>query len=169
MLIGVPKEIYPGEARVCHYTFGYTGTTGQRLFSRCSGGLQAMASHFGDEEYRACGASIARLQSLFMSKPSIILKVRNPQEEELPLLKENSTLICLMDAWFNLPMVEKLAAQKVRSFALEFIPRTTRAQSMDVLSSMGAISGYRSVLTRRYGSASVFPDADDCSGHHPPG
>jgi NAD(P) transhydrogenase subunit alpha len=87
----------------------------------------------------------------------IVLKVRQPLDEEVSLLKENSTLICLLDAWFNLPLIKQLAQRNVRSFALEFIPRTTRAQSMDVLSSMGAISGYRSVLSGAIELPQYFP------------
>ncbi|SIS82569.1 MAG: Re/Si-specific NAD(P)(+) transhydrogenase subunit alpha [Thalassolituus maritimus] len=156
MLIGVPKEIYPGEARVAIIPSGIQALL-DKGFSVVVQEGAGDGAHFGDEEYRACGASIAPSAESLYEQADIILKVRNPQEEELPLLKENSTLICLMDAWFNLPMVEKLAAQKVRSFALEFIPRTTRAQSMDVLSSMGAISGYRSVLTGAMALPQYFP------------
>ena len=156
MLIGVPKEIYPGEARVALIPSG--------IQTLLDAGFEVVvqegagdAAHFADDEYRNCGASIAPTAESLYEQADIILKVRQPLDSEVPLLKENSTLICMLDAWFNLPLVKQLAARNVRSFALEFIPRTTRAQSMDVLSSMGAISGYRSVLTGAMSLPQYFP------------
>lgn len=156
MLIGVPKEIYPGEARVALIPSGIQALldNGFEVVIQEGAGDEA---HFADDEYRNCGASIAPTAESLYQQADIILKVRQPLDQEVPLLKENSTLICLLDAWFNLPLVSQLAEKKVRSFALEFIPRTTRAQSMDVLSSMGAISGYRSVLAGAMALPQYFP------------
>ena len=61
-------------------------------------------------------------------------------------MKEGVTLICLMDAFFRLDLMQQLAEKKISGFGLEFVPRITRAQSMDVLSSMAAIAGYRAVI-----------------------
>lgn len=156
MLIGVPKEIYPGENRVALIPSG--------IDALISAGFEVVIqegagdnSHFADDEYRNCGASIAPSAESLYQQADIVLKVRQPLDEEVALLKEGSTLICLLDAWFNLPLIKQLAVRNVRSFALEFIPRTTRAQSMDVLSSMGAISGYRSVLSGAMALPQYFP------------
>jgi NAD(P) transhydrogenase subunit alpha len=156
MLIGVPKEIYPGENRVALIPTG--------IDVLLSAGFEVVIqegagdnSHYGDDEYRNCGASIAPSAQSLYDQADIVLKVRQPLDEEVSLLKENSTLICLLDAWFNVPLIKQLAQRNVRSFALEFIPRTTRAQSMDVLSSMGAISGYRSVLAGAIELPQYFP------------
>ncbi|WP_396588255.1 Re/Si-specific NAD(P)(+) transhydrogenase subunit alpha [Bermanella sp. R86510] len=156
MLIGVPKEIYPGETRVALIPTGIQDLlkAGFEIVVEQDAGEGA---HFSDEEYRTCGASIAPNAKSLYEQADIIVKVRQPLDEEVPLLKEGSTLICMLDAWFNLPLVKQLAERKVRSFALEFIPRTTRAQSMDVLSSMGAISGYRSVLAGAMELPQYFP------------
>lgn len=156
MLIGVPKEIYPGEARVALIPSGIQALLENGFEVVVQEGA-GDAAHFSDEEYRTCGASIAPNAASLYEQADIILKVRQPLDQEVPLLKENSTLICMLDAWFNLPLVSQLAEKKVRSFALEFIPRTTRAQSMDVLSSMGAISGYRSVLAGAMALPQYFP------------
>ncbi len=156
MLIGVPKEIYPGEARVALIPAGIQTLLNAGFDVVMQEGA-GDAAHFSDDEYRNCGASIAPDAASLYQQADIILKVRQPLDSEIPLLKENSTLICMLDAWFNLPLIRQLAARKVRSFALEFIPRTTRAQSMDVLSSMGAISGYRSVLTGAMALPQYFP------------
>lgn len=156
MLIGVPKEIYPGEARVALIPAGIQTLLNAGFDVVMQEGA-GDAAHFSDDEYRNCGASIAPDAASLYQQADIILKVRQPLDSEIPLLKENSTLICMLDAWFNLPLIRQLAARNVRSFALEFIPRTTRAQSMDVLSSMGAISGYRSVLTGAMALPQYFP------------
>jgi len=156
MLIGVPKEIYPGEARVAIIPSGIQALLDNGFDVVVQEGA-GDGAHFGDEEYRACGASIAPSAESLYQQADIILKVRQPLDQEVPLLKPESTLICLLDAWFNLPLVGQLADKKIRSFALEFIPRTTRAQSMDVLSSMGAISGYRSVLAGAMALPQYFP------------
>lgn len=156
MLIGVPKEIYPGEARVALIPTG--------IQTLLNAGFEVViqegagdGAHFADDEYRNCGASIAPDAASLYEQADIVLKVRQPLDSEVPLLKEGTTLICMLDAWFNQPLIKQLAERNVRSFALEFIPRTTRAQSMDVLSSMGAISGYRSVLTGAMALPQYFP------------
>ena len=156
MLIGVPKEIYPGENRVALIPTG--------IDALLSAGFEVVVqegagdkSHYDDDTYRNCGASIAPTAQSLYEQADIVLKVRQPLDEEVALLKADSTLICLLDAWFNLPLIKQLAERNVRSFALEFIPRTTRAQSMDVLSSMGAISGYRSVLSGAMELPQYFP------------
>jgi NAD(P) transhydrogenase subunit alpha len=156
MLIGVPKEIYPGENRVAIIPSGIDAllSAGFDVIIQEGAGDN---SHYSDDEYRNGGACIAPSAQALYEQADIVLKVRQPLAEEVLLLKENSTLICLLDAWFNVSLIEQLAQGNVRSFALEFIPRTTRAQSMDVLSSMGAISGYRSVLAGAIELPQYFP------------
>ena len=156
MLIGVPKEIYPGENRVALIPAGIEALVSAGFDVVIQEGAGDNA-HFHDDAYRDCGASIAPSAQSLYEQADIVLKVRQPLDEEISLLKEDSTLICMLDAWFNLPLIKQLAARNVRSFALEFIPRTTRAQSMDVLSSMGAISGYRSVLAGAMELPQYFP------------
>lgn len=156
MLIGVPKEVFPEENRVALIPAGIQTllNAGFEVVVQSGAGDQA---HFSDDEYRNCGASIAPDAASLYGQVDIVLKIRQPLEQELPLLKEGTTLICMLDAWFNLPLVKELAERKVRSFALEFIPRSTRAQSMDVLSSMGAINGYRAVLAGAMALPQYFP------------
>ena len=156
MLIGVPKEVYPGENRVALIPAGIQmlNKAGFEVVVQAGAGD---AAHIHDDEYRNSGASLAPTAQSLYEQADIILKVRLPQEDEIKQMKEGATLICLLDAWFNLPTVKLLAERKIRSFALEFIPRTTRAQSMDVLSSMGAINGYRAVLSGAMELPQYFP------------
>jgi NAD(P) transhydrogenase subunit alpha len=156
MLIGVPKEIHPGENRVALIPAGIAALqkAGFEVVIQTGAGDSA---HIADDEYRNAGASLAPTAESLYQQADIILKVRLPHTEEIGVMKEGTTLVCLLDAWFNLDTVKELAAKKIRSFALEFIPRTTRAQSMDVLSSMGALSGYRAVLSGAMELPQYFP------------
>ncbi len=156
MLVGIPKEIYPGENRVAVIPAGIQTLINAGFDVVVQSGA-GEASHYSDDEFRNAGASIAPDDKSFYDQSDIVLKVRQPLAEELPLIKEGASLICMMDAWFNLPMVQQLAQRNIRSFALEFIPRITRAQSMDVLSSMAAISGYRAVLAGAMALPQYFP------------
>src|SRR5690554_519308 len=156
MLIGVPKEIHPGENRVALIPAGIQllQKAGFEVVVQAGAGDSA---HIHDDEYSNSGASIAPTAQALYEQADIVLKVRLPQEEEINQIKEGATLVCLLDAWFNLPTVKLLAERNLRSFALEFIPRSTRAQSMDVLSSMGAINGYRAVLSGAMELPQYFP------------
>lgn len=156
MLIGVPKEIYPGENRVALIPAGIQSllSAGFDVVVQSGAGITA---HISDDEYRGAGASLAPTAEALYQQADIILKVRAPQEQEILQMKSGATVIGLLDAWFNLDTVKLLAERNIRSFALEFIPRTTRAQSMDVLSSMGAINGYRGVLSGAMELPQYFP------------
>ena len=156
MLVGIPREIYPGENRVSVIPSGIQILTGAGFDVVVQSGA-GEASHYDDDEFRNAGASIAPDAQSLYSQADLVLKVRHLVEDEVNLVKEGATLICMLDAWFNQDLVKQLAARKIRSFALEFIPRITRAQSMDVLSSMAAISGYRAVLAGAMVLPQYFP------------
>ncbi|HAU12155.1 MAG: NAD(P)(+) transhydrogenase (Re/Si-specific) subunit alpha [Pseudomonadales bacterium] len=156
MLVGIPREIYPGENRVAVIPSGIQILTGAGFDVVVQSGA-GEASHYDDDEFRNAGASIAPDAQSLYSQADLVLKVRHLVEDEVNLVKEGATLICMLDAWFNQDLVKQLAARKIRSFALEFIPRITRAQSMDVLSSMAAISGYRAVLAGAMVLPQYFP------------
>lgn len=156
MLLGIPKEIYPGENRVAVIPAGIQFLTNAGFDVVVQSGA-GEGAHYNDDEYRNAGASIAPDAAALYQQADLILKVRQPVGEEAELIKEGATLICMLDAWFNKPLVKRLAERGVRSFALEFIPRITRAQSMDVLSSMAAISGYRAVLSGAMELPQYFP------------
>lgn len=156
MLVGIPREIYPGENRVAVIPPGIQILISAGFDVVVQSGA-GEASHYDDDEFRNAGASIAPDAQSLYGQADLILKVRHLVEDEVDLVKEGATLICMLDAWFNQDLVKQLAAKKIRSFALEFIPRITRAQSMDVLSSMAAISGYRAVLAGAMVLPQYFP------------
>jgi NAD(P) transhydrogenase subunit alpha len=142
MLIGVPLETAAGETRVA-----VTPETAKKLKAlghtiRVQSGAGVAAS-VTDEAYLAAGAEITdRVGAL---GAELVLKVRSPGADELPLLKQGAALVGMLNP-FDRENLDRLAAAGVTSFALEAAPRTTRAQSMDVLSSQANIAGYKAVM-----------------------
>jgi len=100
-------------------------------------------AHYADDAYRKAGAQIGDAASAFGAQ--IVLKVASPTEEELPLMKRGAVLAGMLDP-FDMDNAARLAHAGVTAFALEAAPRTTRAQSLDVLSSQANIAGYKAVL-----------------------
>ncbi|EMP54358.1 pyridine nucleotide transhydrogenase [Marinobacter santoriniensis NKSG1] len=156
MMIGIPRERTAGENRVAIIPSGITELmeAGYEVIVESGAGL---AAHFTDDEYRHCGAIIADDAESLYRQSQIILKVRAPEKDEASLIQSGATLICILDPWFNKPLLEQLASQSVQTFALDLVPRTTRAQSMDVLSAMAGISGYRAVLSGAMSLPRYFP------------
>ncbi len=114
-------------------------------------------AHFTDEEYRSSGAIIADDAEALYRQAQIVVKVQPPSEQEAALIKPESSLICILEPWDNTALIQTLASRSVQTFALDLVPRTTRAQSMDVLSAMSGISGYRSVLRGAMSLPRYFP------------
>ncbi len=160
MLVGIPKEIYPGENRVAVIPPGIAQLTDAGFDVVVQSGA-GEAAHYEDEDYRNAGASIAPDAKSLYGQADLVLKVRQPvvddSTNEIEMMQEGASLICMLDAYFHKDEVKALAEKKIRSFALEFIPRITRAQSMDVLSSMAAIAGYRGVLAGSMSLPQYFP------------
>jgi len=145
MKIGIPTETRPGESRVA--------ATPETIKKLTSGGLHevivqtgaGIAASIPDDQYQAAGATLVSSASEIYSQAQIIAKVRGPSADELKLITKNAILVGLLDA--RTPGVpDKLAQQGVTAFSLELLPRITRAQSMDVLSSQANIGGYKAVM-----------------------
>ena len=149
LIVGIPKETYPGERRVA-ISPQNVALLLKRGFARIlierGAGEQA---NFSDMMYEAAGGTITE-QSEVWSGSNIILKVRPPRTDgaksEVDALKEGSTIISLMQPIQNKPLVEAIAARKATSFAMDMIPRISRAQVFDALSSMANSAGYKAVL-----------------------
>ncbi len=112
-------------------------------------------SGFSDELYEKAGAKIGKKKSSFLEKADVILQVSPPSLEDSDDLPEKSILVSMMRPHDNADLIKKLAAKKITSFALELIPRISRAQSMDVLSSQSNLAGYKAVVdaAAEYGRA----------------
>ena len=142
MLIGVPAETTVGETRVA-----VTPETAKKLISQghtlriqSGAGVPASAT---DEAYVAAGAEITDAAGALGCE--LVLKVRNVFDNEAALMKPGATLVGMLNP-FDAPGLQRLAAANLTGFALEAAPRTTRAQSMDVLSSQANIAGYKAVM-----------------------
>jgi NAD(P) transhydrogenase subunit alpha len=153
MLIGVPAETLAGETRVA-----VTPETAKKLVAQghvvrvqAGAGLAASAT---DAAYEAVGAQITDAAGALGA--DLVLKVRSPQASELPLMKAGATVVGLLNP-FDAAGLQSLASAGLTSFALEAAPRTTRAQSMDVLSSQANIAGYKAVVLAANAYPKFFP------------
>ncbi|KAJ0384721.1 hypothetical protein COL922a_007779 [Colletotrichum nupharicola] len=146
LAVGVPKEIYPNERRVA-LTPQNVALLLKKGFSKVlvEQGAGA-AADFPDAAYETAGATLVDSAEKVWSGSDIVLKVRGPIPAEIELMKEKQTVISFLQPAQNKPLVEKLAAQKATSFAMDQIPRISRAQVFDALSSMANIAGYKAVL-----------------------
>ena len=106
------------------------------------------ALHLGikDEEYKNTGVEIKNSSSEVLNLSNLIAKVNCPSDDEVSILKENTILIGMLNPSFNKNQIDKIIKKKVKTFSLELLPRITRAQSMDVLSSQSNLAGYRAVV-----------------------
>jgi len=144
MQIGVPAETRPGETRVA--------ATPETVKKLAAGGRHAILVQSGagvaasvpDKEFEAAGAKIVPGPQDF-SLADIVLKVRGPQDSEVGLYKRGAILVGLLNPYDRATM-ESYASAGLTCFAMEWLPRTTRAQGMDVLSSQANIGGYKAVI-----------------------
>ncbi len=142
MRIGIPAEVYPGETRVAATPETVKKlTTGGRhtVVVQTGAGLQAAVR---DSDYEAAGATIAATAGEAYQS-DIVLKVRGPVPDELPLVRRGSLVIGLLSPHED---QQALAQTGATAFAMELLPRISRAQAMDSLSSMASIAGYRAVI-----------------------
>ena len=142
MLIGVPKETSPGETRVAMTpeTAKKLKAQGHTLRVETGAGVAASVT---DEAYVAAGAELTDATGAFACE--LVLKVRAPSEAEMPLIPAGTTLVGMLNP-FDAAGLQRLASAGLTAYALEAAPRTTRAQSMDVLSSQANIAGYKAVM-----------------------
>ena len=150
LVIGVPKEVHQNEARVA-----ITPDTIQRVIKKnganflVESGAGSGAS-ISDQDYINAGAKIGTAKEAFSA--DVVLKIRPPQENpalgdhEINHIKEGSTLISFLYPGQNKKLVDEIREKGITSFAMDQIPRITRAQTYDALSSMANIAGYKAVI-----------------------
>ena len=114
-------------------------------------------SSIPDADYAAAGATVAKDLKAVLSGADILLKVRGPTAQETSALKPGAVVVALLDAYRDRETVTALAGQGVTAFAMEFVPRITRAQVMDALSSQANLAGYRAVIEAAYAFGKGFP------------
>ena len=156
MNIGVLKETQLNEHRVA-----ITPDAAKQLIAKgftvtVESGAGSGAA-YNDDAFTAVGAKIASGAKECCTSSDIICKIQAPNAEEVSLLKDGCALICTMNAYKNQDIIAALKAKNVKAFALELIPRISRAQSMDILSSMATVAGYKAVLLAAAHSGRFFP------------
>ena len=154
MIIGLLKEELP-ERRVALLPEAVKTLTGMSVtvLVETNAGRNAFAS---DADYIAAGASVCSKEEVFGSAVFII-KIQPPDAKELGLMKEGQVFMAVFNPLINTSLVKELAAKNVTSFSLDILPRTSRAQAMDILSSMATVAGYKAVLTAANNLAKFFP------------
>ncbi|MEN5147015.1 Re/Si-specific NAD(P)(+) transhydrogenase subunit alpha [Brevundimonas diminuta] len=116
-----------------------------------------LGSSIPDADYAEAGAAVKPDLSAALAGADILLKVRGPTASEISTLKPGAVVISLLDAWRDKATVEALRGAGATAFAMEFVPRITRAQVMDVLSSQANLAGYRAVIEAAYAYGKGFP------------
>ncbi len=114
-------------------------------------------SSIPDDEYAAAGATVAKDTKAVLSGADIVLKVRGPTAQETSALKPGAVVVALLDAWRDKETVTALAGANATAFAMEFVPRISRAQVMDALSSQANLAGYRAVIEAAAAYGKGFP------------
>lgn len=116
-----------------------------------------LAASIPDADFEAAGASLAKTAAKTLAGADILLKVRGPSEAEIKALKSGAIVIALMNAYNDAAMLKAMADKGVTGFAMEFVPRITRAQVMDALSSQANLAGYRAVIEGAEAYGRVLP------------
>jgi H+-translocating NAD(P) transhydrogenase subunit alpha len=169
VIVGVPKESYPGERRVAlvPLVIPNLAKTGLEVVIEAGAGEQA---GYPDSLYAEKGAKILTDRAAVFNQADIILQVLCygsndvTGKADLPLLRRGQVLIGFLRPFGSGEVSQQIAQREVTSFSVELVPRTTRAQSMDALSSMGTICGYKAVLLAAETSPKVFPMLTTAAG-----
>lgn len=162
MLIGIPRESLPGETRVAAtpQTVGQIIKLGYEVVVESGAGA---ASSFSDAAYVEAGAGIGSPWDA-----DVVLKVNAPDDAEIGKLRDGTTLVSLISPALKPELVEKLSTRPITVLAMDAVPRISRAQSLDVLSSMANIAGYRAVVEAAHSFGRFFTGQVTAAGKVPP-
>ena len=156
MQIGVPKETWPGELRAALTPAAVKKLKSAGFALAVEAGIGTAAGYL-DPDYADAGAAVTEDRASLLGSSDILLRVRKPAAEEVPLLKSGSLHISFLDPFNEKALVENLAAQGVTAVSMEMIPRTTTAQKLDALSSQASLAGYVTVILAAAHSRKIFP------------
>jgi len=156
MKIGIVQETAPAERRVALVPETVKKLAAKKIETVVQAGAGGGAS-IPDADYRAAGAAVVATFDEVVAQADAIVKINRPDDGDVARLKEGSAIVCLLYPLSQRPLVEALAARKVMAVALDMIPRTTLAQSMDVLSSQANLAGYWAVVAAAARLPKIFP------------
>ncbi|MFN8228528.1 MAG: Re/Si-specific NAD(P)(+) transhydrogenase subunit alpha [Mycobacterium sp.] len=165
MLIGIPRESLPGETRVAAtpQTVGQLIKLGYSVVVEHDAGA---AASFADAAFAEAGASVGSAPEVLHA--DVVLKVNAPDAAEIAALRDGATVISLISPALNPELVEQLATRPITVLAMDAVPRISRAQSLDVLSSMANIAGYRAVIEAANKFGRFFTGQVTAAGKVPP-
>jgi len=166
MRIGVPRELYAGEKRVAT-TPDVAAQLIKMGFDVAVESNAGAAANYSDATYEAAGCAIVTADSIW-NDSDIVMKVRGPDEEESARLKSGQTLISFLWPAQNPELLQQLTERGVTAIAMDSIPRISRAQKMDALSSMANIAGYRAVVEAAQHFGRFFTGQITAAGKVPP-
>jgi len=161
LIVAVPKETWPGERRVALVPDAVKNLAKAGIEVAIETGAGSGAG-FDDASFAAAGATLVGDAALLLGRADLVVKVQPPRAlehggHEIDLLREGAALIGLLRPLDMPGIAQQFALRRITAFALELIPRITRAQSMDVLSSMATIAGYHAVLLGAQALPKIFP------------
>jgi len=169
MIVGVPRESFPGERRVALVPAAIPNLTKAGLEVVVEAGAGARAG-YPDADYTAKGAKIAADRAEVFRAADIVVQILcygsndKTGKADVPLFRRGQALIGFLRPLGSIETLQEIAGKGVTSFSVELMPRTTRAQSMDVLSSMGTICGYKAVVLAADTSPRIFPMLTTAAG-----
>ncbi|MEQ8384586.1 MAG: Re/Si-specific NAD(P)(+) transhydrogenase subunit alpha [Coleofasciculus sp. A1-SPW-01] len=163
MKIALVKEIEVGENRVALIPDTVARLVKQGLEIWVENGA-GEASFFSDRAYEEAGATLVSDPGKLWAEADVIVKVGIPKDDEINQMREGSTLISFLSPLGKPEVAQKLANRKVTAFSMELIPRTSRAQSMDALSSQAGVAGYKAVLIAAAALPKFFPMLTTAAG-----
>ncbi|WP_123028696.1 Re/Si-specific NAD(P)(+) transhydrogenase subunit alpha [Mycolicibacterium stellerae] len=165
MIIGIPRESLPGETRVAAtpQTVGQLIKLGYEVVVETGAGA---ASSFSDAAFTEAGADVGSAEQVWAA--DVVLKVNAPDDAEIAAMRDGATLISLISPALKPELVEQLASRPITALAMDAVPRISRAQSLDVLSSMANIAGYRAVIESANKFGRFFTGQVTAAGKVPP-
>src|ERR1700739_4482332 len=163
MKISAPKEVHPGETRAPLTPAGAGKLDKLGAQVEVEAGIGAAAG-FPDDDYVKAGATVTVDRKALLSSADIVLRLRKPPIEEIDFLKPNSVHAGLLDPFNEKDLIQKMAERGISAISMEFIPRISRAQKMDVLSSQANLSGYEAVILAARYSNKIFPMMTTAAG-----
>jgi len=154
MTIGILKETI-GENRVAMLPESVATLVKMNvsMLVESGAGLTAFAS---DKDYEEAGANIGT-KAKVIAGADLLIKIQPPTTDEIALMKDGQVIMAVLNPYFNTDLVKELAAKNITGFSMDVVPRTSRAQAMDILSSMATVAGYKAVLTAANTLPKFFP------------
>jgi len=163
MKIVVPKEIHPGERRTALTPDSAAKLVQLGAAVEIEAGL-GLAAGFSDDAYVRTGATVATGRQALLGSGDIVLRLRPPPGEEIAWLQPGSLHVSLLDPFHEKELVQKFAERGVSAFSMELVPRITRAQKMDALSSQASLAGYEAVILAAGHANKIFPMMTTAAG-----